>query len=564
MDRRGRLIAAACALGLSLFASGAAAQVTPPPRLLPSPQEVQPAERPQAQPPARDTDVFAPEGPGPCPLRGSDLTFTLSSVAFDGATAVGVDELAKSYLGMVGREIPVSAICDIRDRASEILFRRGVLARVEVPEQRIESGALRFVVIEARIASLRIRGDAGPAQAAVETYLDKLRGMTPFDLDAAQRYLLLASEVPGVRLSAAIRPSSAGRGAVDLDVTLGRDPIDLLLAAQNLGSETIGPWGGLARVDFQGFTRFGERTSIVLYATPDDEQRVVQLLQEARIGAEGLKAQSSFAYGVTKPGGLFEPLDLESVSIVADLALAYPLVRKRRQNLWVSGGLAYVDQTTEFAGGATLTQDKLRVAFARADGDLQLGVFNRPLLLKGGLEARKGLEALGASQAGDRGLSRFEGRPDALVLRLDGGAEAIVTRRISAVAKLAAQYADEPLLSYEELTVGNLTIGRGYDPASATADRGVAGSIELRVGPFSPLRWGQVSAYAFYDTAWLDDLDIGSETRSVASAGGGLRLALTDRVSLDVAYAHPFDKPFPAADDKPDPRVLVSLVARVF
>ena len=57
---------------------------------------------------------------------------------------------------------------------------------------------------DGRKPSLADEINALAGQDKVEDYLEKLRGMTPFDLDTAQRYLLLANEVPGVRVSAAL------------------------------------------------------------------------------------------------------------------------------------------------------------------------------------------------------------------------------------------------------------------------------------------------------------------------------------------------------------------------
>ena len=81
---------------------------------------------------------------------------------------------------------------------------------MEIPEQRISGGALVLDVIEAHVVNVRVRGDIGPAQSAVERYVEKLRGMKPFDMRKAQRYLLLASDVPGVRISASLRAAAEG------------------------------------------------------------------------------------------------------------------------------------------------------------------------------------------------------------------------------------------------------------------------------------------------------------------------------------------------------------------
>jgi hemolysin activation/secretion protein len=432
-DFKGALRAAllACTFFCSA-ASLAAAQTAPtvPTTGVPSREELDPSRRAPdiEQQRAREADLFARPESGPCPLANSALSFTLQSVTFNGATAATPEELASTYAGLLGRNVPVSTICEIRDRASDLFFSRGVLARVEIPEQRIEEGRLVLEVIEARVASVRVRGDAGPAQARVEGYLEQLRGLAPFDLQTAQRYLLLASDVPGVQLQAAIRPSAAGRGAVDLEVTLGRDEIDILVNVQNYGSESIGRWGGLLRADFNGFTPFGERSSLILYSTLDsDEQRIIQLIEEARVGDTGLLARGSFAYAKTKPGGELAALGLESDSVVAALEASYPLLRSRRRNLNLVGGFEYVDQETVFGSGPVLSDDKLRIISGRLEGSLR-----RPGLLaidgSGGIEVRKGLDVFGASQAGEPTLTRTEGQPTATVCRR-GLARVLLFRR---------------------------------------------------------------------------------------------------------------------------------------
>ena len=185
--------------------------------------ELDPAARVSRPPPARG-GAFAPEPPGPCPLETSDVDVTLNSVSFRGATAVSEAELRASYAEFLGKPQKVAVICAIRDRAARIIFESGVLARVEIPEQRISGGSLVLEVIEAHVVNVRVRGDVGPVQEAIERYAEKLRGMKPFDMAKAQRYLLLASDTPGVRVRAAVRPSTvAERGAVDIDLSVARE-----------------------------------------------------------------------------------------------------------------------------------------------------------------------------------------------------------------------------------------------------------------------------------------------------------------------------------------------------
>ena len=68
-----------------------------------------------------------------------------------------------------------------------------------------------------------------------------------------------------------------------------------------------------------------------------------------------------------------------------------------------------------------------------------------------------------------------------------------------------AQIGFDPLLSFEEFTAGNYTVGRGYDPATLTGDSGAGVAVELR-GPRIPMFKNArflVQPYVFGDAAWV-------------------------------------------------------------
>jgi len=526
----------------------------------PSSQELNPDARRGARPASNNSDLFAPPTAPPCPLSTSTLTFKLEAVDVVGSS-ISAQVVKAAYSRLLGTEIPVAKICDIRDDLSLILFRRGRLARVEIPAQTISGGRLRIEVTEARIVAVRVRGDIGPGQDRVEAYLDKLRGMTPFDLDTAQRYLLLASDVPRVRVTAALRPSAEGQGAIDLEVQLSRDPINELAAVQNSGSDSLGPWGALARVDLNSFTSFGERTTLIAYDTiPSRDQWIAQLVEEARFGSSGLMGRVSLAYGQSRPGGQLAPLELHGQSFVGTGELRYPIVRLRRESLYAAAGVDFIDQTTAFPGGDVLADDKLRVVWTRLSGDFTRELGHRiGLAANGELEARKGFTALGASRAGDPGLSRLQGRPDAWLVRFDGESH-LTWRWFDLGLRAQAQYSDRPLLAYEEMAVGDLTIGRGYEPAILSGDREASAEGKLQIRPLQVFKGVTLSPFAFYDIGKVSNLDLGSQDRILRSEGVGLDVRLPFGVQAQIAYAHPFDRPFPTSLDRPAQRLLVQLV----
>ena len=527
----------------------------------PSASELNPAQRAPQPAPAQQSrgDILSAPEPGPCPLRDSKLTFTLTNVTFTGADTLTPDDLAPAYAGMIGRTVPVSTLCDIRDNASRILFRKGIFARVEIPQQKISKGEVSFEVIEAYIARVRVIGDDSNAQAKVEDYIEMLRGMKPFNIEEAQRYLFLASDVPGVTISASLKPAGKERGAIELDITVvSHRSFDALLNIENFGSTEVGQFGGLLRVDLNSFTPWGDRTTFVDYQTFDiKKQNVAQLLEEVRIGDDGLVGHFSISDGQTHPLGALTPLSLFSLSYVGDINLAYPIIRRRYENLTVTGGFNYIAEKVD-AASSVLSQDNLRIFYLSASG-YQTFRWAIPVWLQDEFSLRKGVEALGASSDNNPLLSRAGGNPAAFVIRGDGAARIGPWYDFTANLNYQAQYSDSPLLTYEQQAVGNFTIGRGYDPASLNGDRAIAGSAELHYSPM-PADWVvTASPYGFYDIARVWNRTPGSVNREVRSLGGGMVFQVTQRLRVDTFYAHPLDRISDVATEKPGDRVFLNL-----
>jgi hemolysin activation/secretion protein len=563
MGRLGLISIGVALSGASVLASMPAfAQNTRSQSTIPTPQQLNPSQLTPERRHARANDIFAAPEPGPCPLASSQLTFTLKSVSLKGATGMDAARLTDAYRDRIGQTIKVSEICEIRDRAAAMLFSAGILARVEIPEQKISDGQLSLEVIEARIASIHFHGDAGPAQAKVEEYLEKLRGLAPFDLNVAQRYLLLAADVPGVQISAAIRPSPEGRGAVDLDVTIRRKIMDVAVNVEDFGSAQLGPWAGLGRMDLKALTPFGDRSALVLYSTADGhEQQIVQWIEEFRPGDSGLSLRGSASYAHTEPGGSLTDLKLRGDALDVELTADYPVIRRRNYNLNVLGGFSYVNQDTDYPGGVALIDDKLRIFYLRAESNLHERVFGMPLDGALAIEERKGVAGLGASRAGQNDLSRAEGVPDAWVTRVEGHLSLDPSAWFEFYIGGQYQYATTPLLTYEQVALGNLTIGRGYDPSSVAGDRGGAASFEARFGPLQLPLGVRASTYGFYDIGDTYYVDT-RQGVTVRSAGGGFRFATAAGFDLDIGYADPFDRPYPSAQSRPPPRLLFTLTYR--
>lgn len=509
----------------------------------------------------------------PCPLADpqyQDIKVSLNHVTFSGLKGASAEELDAAWKPLAGQPQPISVLCDIRDAAGTILRNKGYLAAVQVPTQRIEGGEVRMEVLYAKVTAIRARGETRGAERKLQEYLGQLTRDEIFDRNRAERYLLLARDLPGYNVQLTLRPAGGAPGDLVGEVTVLRMPLVADLSIQNLASEGTGRWGGQIRAQAFGLTGMGDATTMSYYATSDfKEQHIFQASHEFRPGSEGMVVGGQFTYAWTRPdiGPVAGNFALKARTLYASLYGRYPLVRSQRRNVWIGGGLDFVNQDVDFIG--PLTRDRVRVAWARLDVDAIDLTHPAPAWrASGSIELRQGLNILDATRGcagvgciGQTPTSRFDGSPTATVLRGQAEYERALGKVAIAVMP-RAQYAFKPLLSFEEFSAGNYTVGRGYDPGDVIGDSAVGLSAELR-GPRLRIGDGdvRVQPFVFGDVAWAWNKGVPGADRLV-SAGGGLRTEINERFRLDATLAVPLERTrFQAR--KPDPRFLVTLTTRL-
>jgi len=252
-------------------------------------------------------------------------------------------------------------------------------------------------------------------------------------------------------------------------------------------------------------------------------------------------------------------------------------------NLAGAVGFDLIDQDVDF-GAIPLNKDRIRVIYARLDAG---GIARRSISGRDGftafephwrwalsLEARKGIGAFGATKgcAGNIGAclvsgavtpSRIEGTARGFVLRAGGVFEWRPAREVAFSLEPRVQYSPDALLSYEEFSAGNYTVGRGYDPGAIIGDSGAGFRSEVKVGSLIPKSPGgnAFQPYAFFDAAWVwnhDSAFAGLNPQKLYSAGGGIRATIREAIRADATVAVPL-RDVPGLAVKGDVRFLFNL-----
>lgn len=533
----------------------AAGSIAPPTR-----EEVQRAEPPPATPAASQLTVEGGPARAACPLaepRFAATSLVIRRVVFDHLAGLSAEDLRSSHDGLLGRAVPVAALCAIRDAATAILTRAGYVAAVQVLPQSVTDGTVHLDVVMARLVRLEVRGGGGRAGRRLAAALAGLTRQPLFNTREAERTLLLARDLPGYDVRLVLRPAGTPPGDVVGEIIATRRRLVLTASLQNYGAHGVGRWGALASAQVNGVLGIGDRLTLGLFDTLQPrEQAVVQAGYDTRLGNDGLTVGWRFTYAWTRPA-IDGAHPLVAHTLVGSLEAGYPLRRSQALDLRVAAGMDLIDQDLDYLG-APLTRDRLRVGYLRLDTNATgpaATTADPRWRVAASLELRHGFAILGADQdcgatstqplcASVPAPSRIQGWPTATLLRLSAQAEHRLTRGLTVAIAPRLQYAFDPLLSYEQYSGGGYTIGRGYDLGAIVGDSGAGGSAELRAGSLTPRDRVALQPYAFVDAAWTWNRNamLAADRDRLISAGGGVRATLADRARIDLLLAAPLHR----------------------
>jgi hemolysin activation/secretion protein len=516
----------------------ALAQAPPPgspiPRILPpSPPSVGPAV-PTPALPAPSTEVPAK------PVR-------VTNVLIEGVTAYPLAEIETLTQGLVGPATSLTQIDAARLKILQLYRSDGyVLSAVSV-NMDVATGRLRFVVTEGRIASVKLDGDIGPAGTQVLRFLNRLTEKTPIDSATLERYLLLAQDVPGVTLHAVLQPSADEPGALNLIAQVSRQAVSGLVTMDNRAFVNTGPVEGLAVVDFNSFTEFGEKSEISLYHAFPNSETFGQASSEFFIGASGLKFRFYAGAGQTWPTGPLNQEQYHGITTVWGGQFSYPVIRSRQQTLNLHLSYDGIQSTINLGAPAIrASYDSISAFRLSADyalSDLLFGPDHSALNVISG-RVSQGVPILGAT--GDNNPNAPRIGEQTTFTKFDFQASRTQTlfspwrdATVALEGLVAGQVTGNVLPLTEEFYLGGMQYTRGYYAGQVVGDKALAATAELQLNTVFDLSRFHLPSdvstqfYLFYD--WGETWNNQSTDPNVhlSSAGGGARIQLTPRVEVD-------------------------------
>jgi hemolysin activation/secretion protein len=498
-------------------------------------------------PPAPDIQEAAPGAPSAPALE----PFTLSGVIIEGATVFEPSALTATYEQYLATRIGDAEVEEILRRITQRYHADGYfLSRAVAPAQDITAGLLRVRVIEGHVVKFSPVGNY-PHPEVLERYARPVLGERPARLETVERALLLISDLAGVTVKPNLKPLREDVGEYELIAEVEYRPVQAFARLDNRGTPDVGRLQGWLGAGLNGVLGFGESIYANFVTVPDEPRELLHgsLSGTLPLGGAGTYVALYGAHGDIDAGARSAALDSDSTSTQVVGRVGHPLIRARAQSLWISGTFDYRDfHQSEF--DETVTDDKLRVlraglSYALTDafkGESQAGI-----------EVSQGLDVLDASSAGSDTLSRSDGR--SRFTKIAGNAARLqkFTDRISVRLGLVGQWSADPLLAYEEFSLGGEYFGRAYDYGERSGEHGIAASGEVRYGSETKWRWlSEYQLYGFYDVgaAWNKTSGDGLTRDHLSSAGAGFRLRLNDALRTSFEAAKPLDERVATTGDR--------------
>src|SRR5262245_22933791 len=479
--------------------------------------------------------TVAPEG-------AEKLKVIVRGVQITGSTVYSAADLEPLYRELIGREVPVTAIYDLAQRITAKYGADGyVLSRAIVPPQELppRGAVVRIEIIEGYIDRVEWPPQLSRYRDFFSEYAAKITAERPINVKTLERYLLLASDLPGLKFKNSLKASPNNPGAATLVVEVVEKPADLFARVDNRGTKARGPNQYFTTVSLNNLGRvhdtwtFGTAGAFQLA-----ELQYYLITYRQVLTSEGLTLFVNDSYTRSKPGTeILQLLEYQTRGDLFEAGLSYPFIRSREKNL-IATGLVFASNDRSDILSTLNTLDKLRGVRLKTDFDFvdQLRATNQINLV-----VSQGIQGLGGSERNGLFLSRANGVPaftkvEATLSRLQP-----LPLNFSVLLAASGMWYWSPLLAPELCGYGGRVFGRAYDPSELVADTCIELLGELRYDiPHSFQNLTQFQLYGFAARGWLHNLApvaLTPENLDGASVGGGLRLGLQPGVTVDLSAA---------------------------
>lgn len=501
---------------------------------LPLPRYSEDSEEVFSLPPIDDNS------PSPGQDSRADSIVKLKRVEFTGNTVFSDDTLQQIVSEYIDRPINENNLAQLVFNINKHYHDHGyVNSGATLPEQNLSEGILKIRIIEGLLTDINISGNDWLHPDYIR---NRLQDNKPLNVNTLQeRYLMLINDPLINRLHGNLKPTGVlGESQLDLEVSRAR-PFGLSVQANNYRPPSIGAAQLLVNSWVRNLTRWGDFTTFTYGLTGGSNLYFGGIT--VPLNSAGTLFNFNFHLGDNAV--IEEPLN--SVDIKNEVenfswSLSHPFYRSLDHTIVLGASFAMrSSQTTLFGEDFSfvngLDTGKNRISVVRIFQEY-LGRFSRQAIaLRSTFNV--GIDAFNATIRSDNNI------PDSQYLSWLGQTQ-YVFKVLENSAQIRVrgnlQFANDPLLPQERMSVGGIFTVRGYRENELVRDQGYTGSIEFHY-PIFGQTGGQgnkliLIPFMDYGAAW----NKGGPTKHLHSVGIGFHWQPIKQIKADFFYGYSINK----------------------
>ena len=425
---------------------------------------------------------------------------TLKSIKFQGVTILGDMELKGIVDPFIGIPMSYEEMLEIGMAVETYYRQNNYLSRVILPPQDLTDGVLVVDVIESVFSKVEVEKeleDLPNTQAHVAALIQAQQPIgTPMKMQALDRALALANDVPGISVQGALRSGrDAGETELLLKLYKGRTR-QAELSADTAGSRATGFIRMMASATWFNPNDLADLMSLVaVHTRGSDYARIAYSLP---LGVEGWRMgvnASAMAYEVVV--GMQGVLGSAGRAITQGVEFLYPLIRRDEHTATVTltaDNKKYVntDATGRLSSdyGAKVVTAQVAGVYRDTNPGGSVGTYS--------VQMTQGTINLDGSpnQSADARSSNTAGA--FAKVRVSGSWQEPLTTQTSAFISYTGQLANKNLDSSEKMQLGGMNGVRAYPTGEGSGSDGQLIQLELRHSLDSGLNltafydWGQI------------------------------------------------------------------------
>lgn len=505
------------------------------------------------------TPVATPADPVPAAQQAEADRYRFDILEYEvaGNTVLTAALIEQAVMPFMGPGRSMADVESARAALEKVYQGQGFLSVfVDVPEQQVVDGLVRLQVIEGRVERLMVTGSQYYSQGYIKSKIPALsEGQVP-NFNVVQQQLVAVNRTADRRVQPVLRPGKLP-GTVEAELKVeDKLPLSGSVELHNLHAPDTDPLRLAVGLRYDNLFQRDHslavnaivapraidqaRIFLLNYSIPEDDGDTWVFTAinsdssvESLGGTNVLGKGSTFSLRYITPLGMTRDGSWHSLSLGADLKRLEQQVKSGNDTLstplrYMPFQMAYNGMWPSSTGPAT----SLTATFTVAQRKL--------------LQRDLNVDFCAGSQD-QFACNKYGGDGSFATLRLDWRHSEALPARTSLGLRLAGQYANQPLVSAEQFSMGGGETVRGYLEGVAQGDTGWLAQLEWRSpnwagvvnpsGATAQTAWVQeLTAFAFMDMAQVRLTEpLAGQAASTLLSGTGLGLRLRGRYGLSVA-----------------------------